>query len=227
MIRPRLARAALVLAALALTSGATRTVGWNNAFSSGAEGSHVIGNPDAKVRVTVWSSYTCLECSTFAVQSEGPLRIGMISSGRVAIEIRHLVRNPVDQTVAMLAECGSEAGFFQRHIGFLRRQSRWIGAMSGASTAQRQRWLYGSVQQRNRAVARDFGLYDVMEGMGVDRSTTERCLGDPRAAQRIAAQAEAGKAAGLDKAPAFAINGAVQPGVSTWQQLNALIDKSL
>jgi protein-disulfide isomerase len=227
MMRRRLAQVALAGAALLLCGGATRSVSWNNAMSSGAQGSHVIGNPKAKLRVAIWSSYTSPESARFAVESEGPLRLGMISSGQVAIEVRHLVRSPVDLTVAMLAECGSEAGFFVRHTGFLRRQPRWIAPLAHAADVQQQRWRYGTLAQRNRAIARDFRLYDLMEGMGVDRAVTDRCLTDPRAAQRITAQSEAAIAAGLDKAPAFAINGLVQEGVSTWPQLNATIDKSL
>lgn len=218
---------ALAGAALLLCGGATRTVSWNSAISSGPQGSHVIGNPAAKLRVTIWSSYTSSESARFAVESEGPLRLGMISSGKVAIEVRHLVRSPVDLTVAMLAECGAAAGFFLRHTGFLRRQPRWIAPLAKASGAQQQRWRYGTLAQRNRAIARDFRFYDLMEGMGVDRAVTDRCLTDPRAAQRITAQSEAALAAGLDKAPTFALNDAVQEGVSTWPQLNATIDKSL
>ena len=218
---------ALAGAALLLCGGATRTVSWNSAISSGPQGSHVIGNPAAKLRVTIWSSYTSSESARFAVESEGPLRLGMISSGKVAIEVRHLVRSPVDLTVAMLAECGAAAGFFLRHTGFLRRQLRWIAPLAKASGAQQQRWRYGTLAQRNRAIARDFRFYDLMEGMGVDRAVTDRCLTDPRAAQRITAQSDAALAAGLDKPPTFALNGAVQEGVSTWPQLNATIDKSL
>jgi protein-disulfide isomerase len=222
-----LAALALGLLAPQMVGAAPRTVGWNMAAEKNADGSHLVGNSKAKVRLTVYSNYTCTDCAKFAVESEGPLRIGMISSGQVALELRPVVKNPVDLVMAMLAECGDEARYFVRHTGFLRRQASWIKPMTTASASQQQRWRYGTLAQRHRAIANDLKLYDLMETMGADRGKTDRCLTDAAMAQRITMASDAALAAGVTQTPAFAINGALQPGVTTWAKLSPLINKSL
>lgn len=222
-----LAALALCLFAPQMLGAAPRTVGWNMAAEKNADGSHLVGNPKANVRLTVYSNYTCTACAKFAVESEGPLRIGLISSGQVALELRPVVQNPVDLAMAMLAECGDEARYFVRHTGFLRRQPSWIKPLAGISQARQQRWRYGSLGQRHRAIASDLKLFDLMETVGVDRGKADRCLTDAAMAQRITAGSDAARTAGVTETPAFAINGAIQPGITTWAQLGPLINKSL
>lgn len=221
---------AMLLAGAALLSigaAAPRGIGWNSVINPGADGSHIMGNPDARVRITEYVSYTCKACSAFAIQSEGPLRIGYISSGKVSFEVRHVLQGPIDLTIAMLAECGPKDRFFMRHTGFLRRQASWIKPLATASALQKQRWQYGTLAQRNRAVARDFGLYDLLEGMGTDRSVTDRCLTDAAMAERITAQSNASKALNITDQPGLAINEALLGGVTTWAALRPHIDKRL
>lgn len=221
------------IAALMLALGAggalaqARDPAWNNTVSLGAGGSHVLGNPAAKVKVTEYSSYTCARCAAFAVQSEGPLRIGYVSSGRVSFEVRHYLRNAVDLTVAMLVECGPKENFFLNHTAFLRRQASWIAPLASASDSQKRRWFYGPLVQRNRAIADDFGLFAIMESRGYDRMQTDRCLGDQAAADRIAAQSQAAVDQGIVDAPRFFINGTLAAGVDSWSRLQPLIDKGL
>lgn len=220
---------ALILAGAALVAigAAPKSIGWNSEISAGADGSHVMGNPEAKVRITEYVSYTCKACSAFAVQSEAPLRIGYISSGKVSFEVRQILRGPVDLTIAMLAECGTKERFFMRHTGFLRRQASWMKPVASASPAQQQRWKYGTLAQRNRAIASDLRLYDLMEGMGINRNITDRCLTDQAVAERITAQSNSSQALGITNPPGLAINEKLLDGVTTWAELRPLIDKSL
>jgi predicted DsbA family dithiol-disulfide isomerase len=113
-----------------------------------------------------------------------------------------------------------------RHTGFLRRQASWIKPLASASSTQKQRWQYGTLAQRNRAVARDFRLYDLMEGMGTDRSVTDRCLTDEAVAKRITAQSDSAAALGIIDPPGLAINETMLEGVTTWAALRPHIDKS-
>ena len=43
------------------------------------------------------------------------------------VEVRHLIRDPIDMTVAMLTNCGMPARFFGNHNMFLASQNTWIG----------------------------------------------------------------------------------------------------
>ena len=101
------AKPLLILAAAALTLGvALPRGGWNSVVVLGADGSHVVGNPQAKVQLAEYISYTCPHCAKFTVEAEGALQIAYVTSGRVSVEIRHMLRDPIDLTAAMLTNCG-------------------------------------------------------------------------------------------------------------------------
>jgi protein-disulfide isomerase len=225
-VRTKLAFAAL--AALASSAGATtKTIGWNYQVSLGADGSHVLGNPKATVKLTEYISYTCPACARFTTESEGPLRIGYVSTGKVSVEVRHLLRDPIDLTVAMLANCGTTEKFFLNHVAFMRSQSTWIKPLASASQTQKQRWITGSLVQRNRAIANDFNLFAVMQSRGYDRMTADKCLADQAMAQRLGNQAKQGYSLGIRSTPAFTINGKLLDDTSTWSELRPQLDASM
>jgi protein-disulfide isomerase len=218
----------LGLAALASAAGAApKTVGWNHVVSLGADGSHVLGNPAAQVKLAEYISYTCPACARFTTESEGPLRIGYVSTGKVSVEVRHLLRDPIDLTVAMLANCGPKEKFFLNHTALMRSQSTWIKPLGSASAAQRSRWTTGTLVQRNRAIANDFRLFAIMQSRGYDRMTADKCLADQAMAQRLGNQAKQGYSLGIRSTPAFTINGKLLDDTSTWSELRPQLDASM
>lgn len=218
----------LGLAALASAAGAApKTVGWNHVVSLGADGSHVLGNPAAQVKLAEYISYTCPACARFTTESEGPLRIGYVSTGKVSVEVRHLLRDPIDLTVAMLANCGPKEKFFLNHTALMRSQSTWIKPLGSASAAQRSRWTTGTLVQRNRAIANDFRLFAIMQSRGYDRMTADKCLADQAMAQQLGNQAKQGYSLGIRSTPAFTINGKLLDDTSTWSELRPQLDASM
>lgn len=222
------AKPLLILGAALLTLGAAPPRGgWNGVVVLGADGSHVVGNPQAKVKLTEYISYTCPHCATFTVEAEGALQIAYVTSGRVSVEIRHMLRDPIDLTAAMLTNCGAKEKFFQNHAAFMRRQAQWIDPLGKASRAKRQRWVSGTLVQRNRAIASDFHFYEIMAARGYDRSAVDRCLADAAMAQRIGKQAKDAYTLGVRYTPSFTINGQLLEDTSEWSELRPQIDASL
>jgi protein-disulfide isomerase len=217
----------LALAGLAAAAGAApKTVGWNYVVSLGADGSHVLGNPAAPVKLAEYISYTCPHCAQFTTESEGPLRIGYLSSGKVSVEVRHLLRDPIDLTVAMLTNCGPKEKFFLNHSAFMRSQDTWIRPMVSATPAQKQRWVSGTLLQRNQAIANDFRFYAIMQSRGYDRMTADKCLADQALAQRLGKQAQQGYSLGIRSTPSFTINGKLLDDTSEWSELRPQLDAS-
>jgi protein-disulfide isomerase len=140
------------------------------------------------------------------------------------VEVRHLVRDPIDMTVAMLTNCGAPAKFFTNHTAFLRSQSRWLAAANSASPAQRSRWTSGTARERFQAIASDFGFYAIMASRGYDRMTVERCLADTAMAQKLAAQTSEAARLGVNGTPSFLINGELLAGTHDWQGLKPQLD---
>jgi protein-disulfide isomerase len=213
------ALAVTVFAVLAIAA----TGNWNATVAQ-TKGGHVLGNPAAKTKLIEFVSYTCPHCAHFEQEAGGAIKLGWVQSGKVSVEVRHVVRDPIDLTVAMLTNCGAKDKFFQNHAMFMLSQDKWIGKAQLALPSQRQRWASGSMASRWRAIASDLGFYEMMETRGYTRVQVDQCLADEAAAKRIAEQSQAdGTTYGVNSTPSFALNGKLLGGVHTWEQLQAAV----
>ncbi len=222
---PRLAKA-LTIAAAAF-AGVAAAPNWNTVVAE-ADGAHRIGNPKAKVSLIEFVSYTCDHCARFAREGDGALQLVYVGPGKVSLEVRHVVRDPVDLTAAVLANCGPAAKFARNHAAFMLSHGKWMAMAAKTSKAQQQRWYAGDGTSRRKAIARDLGFYDVMAGRGYNRTDTDRCLSDEAAATRIAENsardAEKWNVAGT---PSFAIDGTLLTGTHEWRVLQPQLDARL
>jgi protein-disulfide isomerase len=219
-VRAIAALAAALCALVALPAPAAAP-NWNATVAVTPAGSHLRGNPQAKVRLTAWVSYTCPHCAAFERESAGALASSYVGTGKVTFELKHLLRDPVDATVAQLANCGPAAKFFGNNEAFFRGQAQWIQPLVSATDAQRQRWMTGDNAARRRAIAADFHLYEIMVKRGYQRPELDRCLADESLARRIAAQTVEADKIGFDSTPSFTLNGAPLFGTYTWDQVEA------
>ncbi|HVR91314.1 MAG TPA: thioredoxin domain-containing protein [Novosphingobium sp.] len=221
----------LLVAALSLGAGkpapAPVHANWNATIALTPGGGHLLGNPAAPVKLVEYISYTCPHCAHFEVQADGALRVGYIAPGKVSVEVRHMLRDPIDLTVAMLTNCGPPSKFFLNHAAFMRSQSTWIQPLVSVTPAQQQRWGSGDPVTRRRHIATDFHLYQIIATRGYDRITADRCLADQAMAERLAKQAEAGSALGVDSTPSFLLNELLLTGTSDWRSLAPQIDARL
>ena len=225
---PLMTRLTILATAAVLSIGAGKPAvprsthgNWLTTVAVTPTGSHQLGNPAAPVKLVEYVSYTCSHCAQFQRQADAPLRITYLQPGKVQVEVRHLVRDPIDMTVAMLTNCGAPSRFFANHNMFLQSQDRWIGAANTASTAQRARWTSGDTPSRMRAIAADFGFYALMVQRGYDRPTLDRCLGDEAMAKRLVAQTAGAQELGVQGTPSFLLNGLLLAGTHDWQGLDA------
>ena len=207
----------------AATKSAARN--WNAAMAVTPQGTHLLGNPAAKVKLTQFISYTCPHCADFEEQADAPLKLSFVASGKGSVEVRNFVRDPVDLTVALLANCGPPSKFFGNHALFLRTQDKWIAPLANPSPAQRARWSGGAFAQRTRAIARDFGFYAIMQSRGYTAPQVDKCLADEPLARRLAASTdEAQTRLFVSGTPMFAIDGVVLAGTHTWDALRPQLD---
>jgi protein-disulfide isomerase len=219
---------AAALAGIALLAGGQTNRNWNTVVTATADGAHRIGNPEAKVKLVEYVSYTCPHCAAFTREADDRLKLAYIMPGNLNLEVRHLIRDPVDLTVVMLANCGPAAKFPLNHATFMLQQARWIGPLGNATAAQRQRWTSGDGATRRRAIANDFGLYAIMLGRGYNRPELDRCLADEAVARRFAEQSDKDwDRPGIDSTPSFTINGVVMPGTHTWDTLERQLNDFL
>lgn len=219
--------AAMAVAALALlAAGSSLTAAganWTATVTVTPSGTHVLGNPDAPVKLAEYVSYTCPHCAHFEQEADAPMRLAYVMPGKVSVEIRHMLRDPVDLTVAMLTNCGDSKGFFQLHHTFLYGQDKWMLKMGSMSEEQRKRWSAGELPVRLKAIADDFDFYSIMARRGFSRTAVDRCLSDEAMAKRLVAQTEKARDAGVNATPSFALNGVLLAATHDWNSLDVQI----
>jgi protein-disulfide isomerase len=222
-LRGILKTAALAAAAVFLIgAGSQPRANWHTVMARTELGNRV-GNPDAKAKVVEFFSYTCPHCAEFASESDAALKLGYLAPGKISIEYRHLIRDPVDLTIGMLVNCGAPAKFLGNHDAFMLTQSRWAGPLARHTAAQEARWRTPGVAGR-RAIVTDFGFYAIMERRGYTRVAIDRCLADQAMADKLAGiAAKEWDRPGVDSTPTFAINNVVMPGTHTWAALEPQI----
>lgn len=206
-----------------------RSVGnWNATVVRTPIDSHLLGNPNAKVKLVEYISYTCPHCAHFEQESDAQLRIGFIATGKGSIEVRSFVRDGIDMTVALLTHCGAPNRFFANHNAFLRSQQTWIAPVMTATEAQKARWYNGPLPSRTRAIASDLHLYDIMEKRGYSRAETDRCLADTALAGRLAKHTqEAVDNDYVNGTPSFVLNGVPLAGTYSWAALKPQLEAAL
>ncbi|MBO9601363.1 MAG: thioredoxin domain-containing protein [Novosphingobium sp.] len=190
---------------------------------------HRLGNPDAKVKLIAYESYTCPHCANFEKEAGGAMRIAYIQPGKMSLEVRHFVRDPVDLTAAMLTECVAPNRFFDAHRQFFVNYDKWIGLLGTANKAQRDRWSVKDRAAGRRNIANDFGFYALMAPIGLSRVQADKCLNNQALADKIANQRADAEKAYPDFAgtPTFVLNGLLLNWTAEWDMLRPQIEARL
>jgi protein-disulfide isomerase len=203
-------------AGLAAAKGSSN---WNTTVVR-ADGAHVIGNPKANRVLTEFVSYTCPHCGDFARTGDEALKLAHVGPGSLRLEIRHIVRDPIDLTAAMLAWCGAPAKFPRNHAALMHAQPRWLAQARASTRAQQQRWYSGALSNRTRAIASDLEFYPIMEARGYTRTAIDQCLADTEKAKALADNSTRdGERFNVEGTPSFMLDGKMLQGVHTWPAL--------
>lgn len=210
---------ALIGAAFALNpSVSAATPDWQNRVVKASDGAFVVGNPNAKVKLVEYLSYTCPHCAAFSRESAGVLRGQMVKSGSTSIELRNLVRDQLDLDAALLARCAGPAGFDTLSTAFFAKQDQWlpVGAEWEQNNAQRMA-MYPKMA-RLKASADGAGLTAIARAGGMSQATIDACFANEGNLQPIMTMMEH-VPPGITGTPGFLINGKLQDKVYTWASL--------
>ncbi len=200
---------ALLLVAPALLA-ATPARDWSKLAVMKPDGAYVLGNPAAKVKLVEWASYTCPHCGHFAVESAPVLKDRMIRSGSTSLEVRHLVRDPVDLAAATVVRCAGARGFAAAHLAVFAAQEKWMG--------QAQTYLQAN-SARLEKLPRNAALRQVADGIGLTAIGKAQGLTEPQVAACFANQPALDRLLALSASvppevagtPTFFLNGKLLP----------------
>lgn len=220
----RLAFAAALLAAAPLAMGATAH-NWLTTVAV-TNGGHRMGNPNAPTKLIEFVSYTCPHCGHFFKEADGPIKIALVAPGKASVEVRHIIRDPVDYAAVVLAECGDPKKFFGNHDMFFAQQEKWINKIEATSKSQQARWYNGTVPQRMRAIAQDAGFYDMMETRGYSRAEVDRCINDSKKVDSYIKDSQGNvDTYDVHSTPSFVVNGKTLD-IHSWDELQKVLAPS-
>ena len=226
-MKVRISASLFALMAAAI-SAASVAQDWNLTVSQ-SEAGHRIGRADAEVSLIEFMSYTCPHCGQFAGIADRALALGYVGPGRVSVEYRPMVRDPVDLTVSMLVSCVQPKRFAAAHAAFMEGQEGWLVAAQRTPGAQRAVWAdaYRSAERR-RSIASALELYPMVERLSLSRIAADRCLSNQAKADALVTAADANRAQfGVTGTPSFALDGILLAGTHDWESLRPQIDVRL
>lgn len=212
-------------AAATKTGAATRD--WTQVVSATADGGFVMGNPNAKVKVIEFASFTCPHCADFYETSHASLQ-NYIRSGDVSLEMRTtLLGNPIDPAVTLASRCQGAAPFFRMMGDIFRTQKDWMQTAIN-NQAQLQTLQGQPPTDVLMGILRIAGLDSFFAARGLPASKLRQCMADTKQIDLLGKiQNDAFRTYKLTGTPGFVINGETAEGVATWPQLEEKIKAAL
>ena len=171
------------------------------------EGGFRIGNPDAPLKFVEYASHTCSHCADFSVAAAEPLREKYVASGVVSYEIRNLIRDPIDLTIATLARCSGPEAFHPL------AEQAWANVAQIFDAANKNQAAYSAAMEkagaaRFQGLADATGLFDFFAARGISRDQAMTCLADVNKITAIVNRSEKdSNELKLTGTPSFFLNG--------------------
>lgn len=201
---------------------------WATIVKATPEGGYLMGNPDAKVKLVEYGSLTCPHCAEFDETGVKPLIDNYVKKGLVSWEFRNFVRDPVDMTASIIANCGGEASFFGLTRSLYAEQSEWYGKIQSADQSRLQAIQNAAPAVQFATIADITGFLPWAAQRGLPRDKAQKCLSDQALTDKLVKMnADAISQYNLPGTPTFLINGNVVQDTATWDKLEPAIKRAL
>jgi protein-disulfide isomerase len=201
---------------------------WTKTVTLTADGGIRMGNPQAKVKVVEFFSFTCPHCAAFAAEGFGPLTQTYVRGGKVSFEIRAALRDALDLSVALGARCVAPARYFAAVEAIMGSQQDWIVKASDYIDANHDALNGANKVKAVHAMLTAAGIEATLAKQGVAPAALDTCL-DAKPAEDALQKTtnDAWNVRHISGTPGFFINDAAQPDVHGWAQLEPAIQAAL
>ncbi len=167
---------------------------------------HILGNPDAKVTIVEYASFTCPFCARFHVDTLKKFKTNYVDTGKVRFIYRDFYLDDIARAGATLAQCAPSDQFFAINDLIYSNQNKWLRSNQPFPEMVKLLKLVG---YSDEAVAECFENEKIVKGVIADRE---------RAAREF----------GVNSTPTLFINGVKQGGGAIgYEQLAGIVDKLL
>jgi protein-disulfide isomerase len=206
-------------------AGASAPAGtqWVDTVAKTPEGGFRMGNPDAPIKLIEYGSRTCSHCAAFAVSGMEPLK-AYIATGKVSLEFRDFLLNPIDLGAALLGQCAGTGPFFPILEQMYEKQRDILSSGPKEGDPFLQQIEAMPPAQRPGALAERYGYLAFVQERGVPEAQARQCLADPAAtAALVKGNEDAVKQYSVPGTPTFILNGKVLENTGTWPQVEAAL----
>jgi protein-disulfide isomerase len=199
---------------------------WSKVATRLPSGFFLQGNPNAKVKLVEYLSFTCPHCAAFEAEGAAPLAQRYIRTGQVSYEVRIALRDSFDLVAAMLARCNGPQAFFAVKPAVFAAQKEWLtkGEQWGATGPKLEKM---SEIDAGKAIAAGAGLDAFFLKHGLPRARIDACLANATEQHALAEAAQKIWQPGFPGTPAFEINGTIAGDIHDWAALDAKLKAAL
>jgi protein-disulfide isomerase len=213
---------------LASAAPAVMAPNWLEKVTTATNGAYVMGNPQAKVRLVEYVSYSCSHCAEFVAESKTALKRDYVARGLVAVEFRNAVRDQFDFAAALLARCDGPAKFFGHTEALLAAQPQWLGRAQGFLNANGARVATMNPVEGLKLTVRGVGMDKIMAKRGMTPARINVCLASkPAQAAVLGMTKEAFETRGITGTPTFLVNGTQLTNAGHWPVVEGSIKAAL
>ncbi|MGE4322382.1 MAG: DsbA family protein [Sphingobium sp.] len=199
---------------------------WSETITETPDGHFVMGNPQARVKLVEYGSYTCNHCAEFSKEASEEIK-GIVDSGKMSFEFRNYVRDPIDITTTLLARCGGKDIFYPLSDQFFGNQNAMFEKAQALSDPQYQALMAAAPDQRFIGLANAIGLMDFAKQRGIAEDQAKQCLADTAAADSLAKGVEAANARyKITGTPSFLLNDVLVDNAANWSALKAKLKEA-
>lgn len=192
---------------------------WSQTVSETPDGYYLMGNPDAKVKLVEFGSYTCSHCKDFTAEASEEIN-KLVDTGKMSFEFRPYVRDPIDISTALLARCGGKDIYYPLSEQFFANQTAMFDKVQAMGDARYQAVMSAPPAQRFGQLASDLGLVEFAQQRGISADQAKQCLADTAAAEKLAKGVEtANSQYQITGTPSFLINGVLVDNAANWASL--------
>ncbi len=200
-------KTALVALVLALLAGVSAASAQDSQIDTSAIQEMSIGNPDAKVTVIEYASFTCPHCQHFHETVMPKLKKNYIDTGKINFIYREVYFDRFGLWAGMVARCGGPVRYFGIVDLLYKQQREWTAG--GEPT---------KIVENLRRIGKTAGLTD---------EQLDACLSDGDKAQALVALYQKNATAdGIEGTPSFVINGKTYTNMS-YEDFSAILDEKL
>ena len=199
---------------------------WAQVTTVTDQNGHMIGNPDAPIKLVEYGSLTCSHCADFTQQGFEDLRTKYINTGKVSFELRPFILNGLDLVLVRLARCGTDEAVVPLSEQVWQQFQPIMAKAQEGGQALEQAMANEDQQTRYIQIAEAAGYLDFFAANGISRDQARSCLSDPASIQAIAEKSsQQGKEFNITGTPTFFVNGN-KLEVNTWRAVEPILQKA-